>query len=133
MSHKKPIIFFDGVCGLCNSFVDFLFKLDAKRNVLQFATLQGQTAKELLPDDTTENINSLAFWVDGNVYYKSSGVFRILSKLQWYWKPLLVLLIIPTPVRNWAYDFVARNRYKWFGKKETCRLPLPEERAKFLP
>lgn len=132
MSTQKPIIFFDGVCGLCNSFVDWLLKVDTKSNAIMFATLQGETAKELLPKEVTERVDSMAFWVNGKVYYKSGGVLRTLTKLQWYLKPLALLLVIPAPIRNLVYDFVARNRYKWFGKSETCRLPLPDERAKFM-
>jgi len=133
MSNQKPIIFFDGVCGLCNRFIDWLLKIDSRRNALLFATLQGETARELLPLEVTEKIDSMAFWVDGKVYYKSGGVLRTLGKLHWYFKPFLIFIVIPAPLRNLIYDFVANNRYKWFGKGETCRLPLPEEKAKFLP
>ena len=129
----KPIVFFDGVCGLCNSFINWLFKVDAKSDNLRFATLQGETAKELLPTELVEKLDSMAFWVNGRLYFKSGGVLRTLGMIKWYYKIFLVFLIIPAPLRNLIYDFVATNRYKWFGKKETCRLPSPEERAKFLP
>ncbi len=136
MDHSSaggPILFFDGVCGLCNTSIDAVLKLD-RRGVFRFAPLQGDTAAELLtPADTTQ-LDSVALRIGGRVYRKSSAVVRILWQLGWL--PAIagtLLWLIPKPVRDRGYGFVARNRYHWFGKNETCRIPSTAERARFLP
>ncbi|MGB0431360.1 MAG: thiol-disulfide oxidoreductase DCC family protein [Bacteroidia bacterium] len=132
MNPTKPIVFFDGVCGLCNRFIDFLLKLDNKRDALNVAALQGTTAKKYIPIDTLENLNTVVILINGQLYYKSTGVLKLCSFLPWYYRWLKVFLILPKGFRDYVYDWVSKNRYKWFGKKETCRLPTPEERAKFM-
>lgn len=129
----RRILFFDGVCGLCNWSVDFVMRRDLK-GVIQFAPLQGDTARELLTSADLNDLSSMVFWVGGRSYRKSAGVVRVLWQLGPFWKILAVLLwLIPLPLRNLGYSLVASNRYHWFGKKETCRLPTPAERTRFLP
>lgn len=128
----EPIIFFDGVCGLCNSFVDFLVKVD-KNHVLRFAPLQGETAAEILQKHYIEDLNTIVFFHNGKVLTKSDAVLEIFHLIGGPWKAAVALNIFPRLFRNYFYNFVSKNRYSLFGKKETCRLPSPEERQLFLP
>ena len=140
MSHKKqlpaadnaPIVFFDGVCGLCNHTVNWLLARDPERR-LRFAPLQGTTAAELLSDEIRSNLATLVFVRQGTVFIRSGAVSRILMTLGGRWKVLGGLLwMIPSPIRDLGYRAVSRFRYRLFGKHETCRLPTPQERAVFL-
>lgn len=125
------IIFFDGVCGLCNYFIDFVLKHD-KRHIFSFAPLQGKTARELLSSKTVESMGSIIFYLNGETYEKSEGCFRIFNTLGGIWRFFSVFKIVPRFLRDFIYDVIARHRYPWFGKRETCRLPAPEEKAFFL-
>jgi predicted DCC family thiol-disulfide oxidoreductase YuxK len=128
-----PVIFFDGVCGLCNAWVDFVIARDGKGR-FRFSPLQGATARDWLQMTPETSLDSVALVDVAGVHRKSDAVWRILVGLGGVWRPLGWLLrLIPLPVRNWGYDFVASHRYRWFGKKETCRLPSPTERQQFLP
>ena len=128
-----PIIFFDGVCGLCNVSVDCVLRWD-RRGVFRFAPLQGETAQRLLTAADTQELSSVAVRIEGRIYRKSAAVVRILWQLGTMSRIGGTLLwLIPKPIRDWGYGVVARNRYRWFGKKETCRLPTAQERARFLP
>jgi predicted DCC family thiol-disulfide oxidoreductase YuxK len=127
----SSIVFFDGVCNLCNALVDFLVRHD-RRRVLRFASLQGNTARELLGPGAGENLSSVVFYQNGSISTESLAVIRILSRLGGPWGLLSLLRVIPSFLRDPIYGFVARNRYRWFGKRETCRLPSPDERALFL-
>lgn len=127
-----PIVFFDGVCGLCNSSVDFVLRHD-RRGRLRFAPLQGEMAARLLPAADRENLGSLVLWSEGHTFRRSTAVVRILWQLGGFWTiPAACLWLIPAPLRNGGYRLVAALRYRLFGKKETCRLPTPEERGRFL-
>jgi predicted DCC family thiol-disulfide oxidoreductase YuxK len=129
---EGPIVFFDGVCGLCNAWVDFLLKHD-RRGLWRFAPLQGETARRLLNAADVEHLHTLVLWTPAGTYRKSSAVWRILWSLGGVWRVAACLTwLIPRPVRNWGYDLVARHRYRIFGRKESCRLPTPHERARFL-
>ncbi len=126
------IVFFDGVCGFCNVWVDFLMKRDHHRRLL-FAPLQGETARQRLTDADVENLHSLVFWTPDGCYRKTAAVVRIGWTLGGVWSVLgSFLWLIPRPLRDIGYNVIARNRYRLFGKKETCRLPTPDERARFL-
>jgi predicted DCC family thiol-disulfide oxidoreductase YuxK len=129
-------VFFDGVCNLCNGFVDFLVHKD-RRRVLRFASLQGKTSHELLGPGAGEKLASVVFYQsrstsNGSTWTESAAVIRILSSLGGAWRLLVLLRVIPSFLRDPIYRFIARNRYHWFGKRETCRLPSPEEHALFL-
>ena len=128
-----PVIFFDGVCGLCNAWVDFVIARDRHAR-FRFSPLQGETARDWLQMTPETSLDSVALVDAAGIHRKSEAVWRILSQLGGVWRPLGCLLrLIPCPLRNWGYDFVARHRYRWFGKKEACRLPTPGERVRFLP
>lgn len=128
-----PIILFDGVCNLCNSFVDFVIRRDA-RGVFRFASLQSD-----LGHQRTIGCSNLPLGVDSVIlvegekcYVRSTAALRILRRLDFPWPLGYVLIIFPRSVRDIVYDYIARNRYRWFGKRETCRLPTDEELTRFL-
>jgi len=131
---KGPIVFFDGVCNLCNGAVDWLVKRDHEHRI-QYASLQGSTAAQIVPDQLTEgDPDSILVWTDGVVLVRSDAVLKLLGYLSPGYRMLGVLgRIVPRFGRDAIYKWVARNRYRWFGKRESCRLPTPEERATFLP
>lgn len=132
VSTATPVVFFDGVCGLCNSSVDFVLRHDVQGR-LKFAPLQGETAARLLPSADRENLGSLVLWDNGRMYRRSPAVVRILWRLGPFWRLMGGLIwLVPLPLRNAGYRLVAALRYRLFGKKETCRLPSPEERSRFL-
>lgn len=132
-----PVILFDGVCGLCNHTIDFIFQHD-HAGVFRFAPLQGETAAALARQDPAlsrdlADLSTLIVIDHRGRHRRSSAVVRILIRLGTGWKILGGLLwLIPRPLRNLGYRLVSRYRYRLFGKKETCRLPTPEERARFL-
>ena len=130
---ESPVIFFDGVCGLCNAWVDFVIVRD-RRRLFRFAALQGETARDRLHLSPGDLLDSVVLADETGVYQKSDAVWRILRSLGGVWSVSgFCLRLLPRPIRNWGYDFVARRRYKWFGRKETCRMPSPGERERFLP
>ncbi|SFI90007.1 thiol-disulfide oxidoreductase DCC family protein [Planctomicrobium piriforme] len=131
--NDRPIVYFDGVCGFCNAAVNVLLDIDKKERLL-FAPLQGETAQAHLPKEDILQMNSLVVSVDGKNYRHSAATIRILWALGGFCSVLGSLLwLIPLPIRNAAYRLVARNRYRFFGKRDACRMPRPGEQARFLP
>lgn len=127
----ENIVFFDGVCSFCNQSVDFLIKID-KKNCLKFASLQGETAKSKLNQSTLDKIDSIVYYQNSKIYTKSKAIIKLLMDIGGIWKVAYLGYIIPNFIRDYLYDLIARNRYKWFGKRETCRLPNEEEKGKIL-
>jgi len=129
-----PILFFDGVCNLCNGSVDWVVKHDKQRQI-RFGSLQGTTAHEMVPEYAEEQGLSTVVLVDEHgKHVRSTAVGKVLKRLGGFYGVLgTLLLLIPQPLRDAGYRLVAKNRYRWFGQKETCRLPSPEERALFVP
>ncbi len=129
---EPPILFFDGVCGLCNRFVDFTMRRDPHAR-LRYAPLQGSAAAERLPESDRAELKSVVLCQDGQLSRKSTAVARTLWILGGFWRVIGGLLwCVPLPLRNLGYSVIAAQRYRIFGKKETCRLPTPEERVRFL-
>ncbi len=129
----KPILLFDGVCNFCNSSVNFIVDRNSKKNIL-FSSLQSQTGQQLLEKFNLpkDNFNSLVL-VDGDNYYtKSTAALKIAEYLDGNWKFLSILKIIPKFIRDFGYDFIAKNRYKIFGKSDQCRISTKEMRERFL-
>lgn len=126
------IVFFDGVCGLCNRSVDFLIRADRKGR-LRFSPLQGESAGATLPANRLEDLNTIIYQDERGLHYESDAILRILLRVGGCWKLAVVAFMVPRFVRNAIYRWISRNRYRWFGKKETCRLPTPAERSRFLP
>jgi predicted DCC family thiol-disulfide oxidoreductase YuxK len=125
------VVFFDGVCGLCNRFVDYLIQAD-KQHQLRYAPLQGITFDALKTRFASPIPDSVVFYADNKFSTKSTAALKILIQLGGWYRILNVFFLIPRFVRDAIYDFVAKNRYNWFGEKETCRLPSKEERSLFL-
>lgn len=127
------IILFDGVCNLCNEAVNFVIKRDTG-NVFKFTPLQEKQGVLLLKTHAvdTQKLDSIVLIENEKVYVKSSAALRIAKKMSNLWPLFFVLLIIPSFIRDGVYDFIAKNRYKWFGKKEQCMIPTPGLREKFL-
>ncbi len=132
-SDKHPIILFDGVCNLCNGSVNFIIDRDP-RQIFRFASLQSPIGQELVTQfgfSPTE-LSSLIL-IDGqSAYRRSSAAIRIAARLTFPWNCFWVGLIVPRPIRDFVYDMIAKNRYRWFGKTETCRLPAPDRLHRFL-
>jgi predicted DCC family thiol-disulfide oxidoreductase YuxK len=131
---NKQLILFDGVCNLCNSSVLFVIKKDTENRFL-FAPLQsdiGQSIIEKYDIDTTIIDSILLYSKEKGLKTKSSAALHIAKHLGFPQNLLAVFFIIPTPIRNWVYNYIAKNRYKWYGKKEACMIPTPELKVKFL-
>jgi predicted DCC family thiol-disulfide oxidoreductase YuxK len=131
---NKKIILFDGVCNLCNSAVQFVIEHD-KKDVFRFVALQSELGKEILKHIglNPENIDSIILYEPGVAYYyKSQAAIQISRSLGGFWHFGTIFRIIPTRISNLLYDYIAKNRYKWYGKKESCIIPTPELKAKFL-
>ncbi len=134
LQKNNKIILFDGVCNLCNNAVTKVIKKD-KKNTFIFAALQSKSGNKIISKlgiDTTK-IDSIILYETGNSYdVKSTAVIKIVSDFGGFWSFTKLLLIFPESFRNLIYDFIAKNRYKWFGKKEICMIPTKELKAKFL-
>jgi predicted DCC family thiol-disulfide oxidoreductase YuxK len=130
---EAPVILFDGVCNFCNYWVNFAIKRDRKKK-LRFTSLQGETAKQLLPkyNINSTSLSSVIFIDKGIGFTQSSAAIRICKHLDGGWKLFYGFMIIPKFIRDFFYNVIARNRYRWFGKKETCMIPTPELRERFL-
>lgn len=127
----KNIVFFDGVCGFCNKSVDFLQKVD-ERKVLLFSPIQGEMAKRVLPVERRENLDTITYFDGQELFYRTTALLKIGKTLGGIWLVFYPLIIVPAAWRDVAYDWVAKRRYRFFGKRDTCRMPTPEERARFL-
>jgi predicted DCC family thiol-disulfide oxidoreductase YuxK len=130
---KKPIVLFDGVCNLCNSSVQWIIKHD-KKACFRFASLQSETGLSLLKEFNlpTDSLYSIILIEDGQSYERSDAIIRINCLLGGIWKISRIFLLIPISLRNRLYDFVAKRRYAWFGKKESCMIPTKELADRFL-
>ena len=133
MKEKKNIVFYDGLCSFCNGFVVFLLKHE-KRNNMSFCSLQSEFAESFLKDFNVQvNVDTIYYYSNGRVYKRSEAIKKISRNLN---PPYLIasslLAITPKFIREYFYKFFAKNRYKWFGKKDECQIPSPEERSRFL-
>jgi predicted DCC family thiol-disulfide oxidoreductase YuxK len=124
-------VFFDGVCNLCSGSVQYIISHD-KHDRFRFASLQSEYAAKELAGADLHKVDSIVLKKDGKIYTRSTAALKIASKLSFPTNLLYIFIIVPPFIRNVVYDFIARNRYKWFGKKEACWLPSPELRSKFL-
>ena len=129
---EYPIIFFDGHCGLCDGFVNFVMSEDHE-HIMRFSPLQGQSAKSFINTGEIEKLQSIVLFDNNKLYRQSDAVLRTLSYLGGLWKLLAWAAVIPRPIRDGVYKFIAQYRYKWFGHHESCRIPTPEEKRYFLP
>tara|TARA_Y100000588_G_scaffold290336_1_gene309176 strand:+ start:179 stop:568 length:390 start_codon:yes stop_codon:yes gene_type:complete len=127
------VLLFDGVCNLCNGAVNFIIDHDPKGH-FKFAALQSDFGQEKLKalGYSQQNFDSLVLLSGDKVYKKSSAALRIAKKLSGLYPLLYVFIIIPPFIRHGVYDIIAKNRYKWWGKRDSCRMPTPELRARFV-
>jgi len=131
---NKHIILFDGVCNLCEASVQFVIKHD-KKDIFRFVALQSDLGLEIIHyiGIQTKNIDSIILYIPGVAYYyKSNAALEIAKNLGGVFHFGTVFKIIPTTLRNSLYDYVAKNRYLWYGKKEYCMIPTEELKSKFL-
>ena len=131
---NKALILFDGICNLCNASVQLVIKND-KKNIFLFSPLQGHTAKDIISKyniDTSKVDSILLYIPEKGLFIKSTAALKIAYRLGFAWNLLSLFIIIPVFIRNWVYDLIAKNRYRWFGKKETCMVPTKELKSKFL-
>ncbi len=132
------ILLFDGVCNLCNAWVRFVIRHDPAPPRFRFAALQSEVGKRLLqahaplghPVDDT--LDSVVMIDAGRMFVQSSAALRVLGKLGLPWSLLRALILVPRPLRDGVYRWVARHRYAWFGRRDSCMLPTPELRSRFL-
>lgn len=129
----ETVVLFDGVCKLCNGWARFLIRHDHDRRV-RLAAVQSPEGQALLAwaGLPLDQFDTLAVIRDRHYWERSEAVFEIIAQLPARWRPLLVLRAIPRFLRNWAYDRIARNRYRLFGKYDTCLLPDPDHEQRFL-
>lgn len=132
-----PVLLYDGLCGFCNGAVQFVLKRD-RRGTLRFAALQGDYARDVMArHPEIAGVDSLilvepATTGDERVYVRSAGALRTARYLDGPWRLTRALVVIPRPVRDWAYDLFARWRYRLFGRYDSCPIPSPEQRARFI-
>lgn len=125
------VILFDGVCNLCNGAVRFVINRD-KKDYFRFAPIQSEVAKELTGIENIKESSTIILVEDGKIYHRSAAALRICKNLSGGWRLLYGLIILPKFIRDAVYNFIAKNRFKWFGKKDECMIPTVENKAKFL-
>ncbi|MXV38660.1 DUF393 domain-containing protein [Flavobacteriaceae bacterium Ap0902] len=127
------VVFFDGVCNLCSGTVQKLIELD-KNDVLKFGSLQSSKGQELLKENqlSPTDFDSILYYKNGNLLDKSDAILAIMKDLGGVWRYLSIFKIIPRFLRDRVYLTISRNRYKWFGKQESCWMPNPELKKKFI-
>lgn len=135
MSHldQHPIVLFDGVCNLCNAFVQFIIQRDPDA-VFRFSPLQSEIGQSLLKEAglPTSELSTVILYNKGVFYTHSDVALQVVRHLPGFWSLLYSLRIIPKSIRDVIYDWVAQNRYRWFGKQESCMMPTPELQKRFL-
>lgn len=134
MASAQPvIILFDGVCNLCNNSVQFILTRDSQRKFL-FGSLQGEAGQALLKKFNlpADHFHSFVLIEGEKVYTKSTAALRVAKHLKRGWQLLYGFIILPKFLRDGIYRWIANNRYKWFGKRDTCRVPTPQEKSRFL-
>lgn len=130
----KQLILFDGVCNLCNASIQYIIKHD-KNQVFMFAPLQGETSKVILNHyliDTSKIDSIILFTNKQKLYFKSTAALIIASKLGFPRSLISFFLIVPAFIRNGVYNYIAKNRYKWYGKQNECMIPTEKLKARFL-
>ncbi len=127
----EHILFFDGVCSLCNNFVNFLMRIDKKKK-LRFASLQGKTAEHILPKEMTTNLNSLVLIHEGQFLSFSTASLTALRIVGGWYTIFYIFILLPKFIRDGVYRIIAKNRYSWFGKRASCRVATKEEVGRIL-
>ncbi len=130
---ERPIILFDGVCNLCDGFVQFVIRHD-ETGQFRFTSLQSEAGAEILEKHRLPSLqlSTIVLSVGESFYAKSDAALQIMRRLAGPWKLAGLFLMVPRFLRDAVYDFIARNRYRWFGQKDVCMIPTPELRERFL-
>jgi len=130
---QQPVILFDGVCNFCNSSVNFIIKRNREKDI-RFAALQSEAGKRLLNEYRLPagEMESIVFIENGNAYQRSSAALRICRRLSGAWPLCYGFILVPRFIRDAVYNWIAANRYKWFGVQEQCMIPTPEVRERFI-
>ena len=133
INSDKRIIIFDGICNLCNNLVQFVIKHD-KKDMFRFVPLQSGKAKQIIScfDEIIKNSDSVILFHNNRFFIKSDAALEIANILNYPWKVFYFFRFIPKFIRDWIYEFIAQNRYQWFGKKTVCMVPTEEIKPKFL-
>jgi predicted DCC family thiol-disulfide oxidoreductase YuxK len=133
MTEPPAIVLFDGVCNFCNHSIQFIIKRD-KKSYFKFGALQSEEGKALLEQHglSPEVLDTIVLIEHGKAYTYSTAPLRITRKLAWLWPLFYGFILIPSFIRDPIYRWISRNRYKWFGKQESCMMPTPEIRSRFL-
>ncbi|MEI4789771.1 thiol-disulfide oxidoreductase DCC family protein [Bacillus sp. FJAT-53060] len=133
-THPPHLILFDGVCNVCSGAVQFVIKRDPNERMM-FASLQSNTGQQFLKDNSLPlyEFNSFIYIEEGTFYTKSTGILKAARHLKGIYRWSYLLLAIPRPIRDWLYELIAKNRYKWFGQKTSCIMPTPNIKKRFLP
>ena len=133
LRETHSILLFDGLCNFCDNSVQFVIKRDPKRLFL-YASLQSEAAKEFLKTqpESLRNIDSIILVTSDNVYTKSTAALKTSILLEGPWFLARIFLVFPTVFRDLVYDFIAKRRYRWFGKFDTCKIPTEDEKDMFL-
>ena len=130
---QQAVLLFDGVCNLCNGFVQFVVKRDPQ-GIFKFTSLQSEAGQQLMQDHgfNPDKINTVILIKNGKAYSRSDVPLQVVRLFSGLWPLLYIFIIIPKGIRDFIYDWVAKNRYKWFGKKDQCMIPTPELKERFL-
>lgn len=130
---ETPVLLFDGVCNLCNASVQWILKRDHKAQ-FRFAALQSEFGQQILQKHglTTEQFDTVVLSVGDRIFLRSDAPLEIVRRLGGFWKLFYLFKVLPRPLRDALYNFVARNRYRWFGRQAACMLPRPEWKGRFL-
>lgn len=133
MKTNRKIVLFDGICNLCNTSVTFVIQRD-KKDLFRFAALQDPIGQQLIEKYQIDSskTDSIILIEDDKAYVKSTAALKVARHLGGAYPLLYGFMIVPNFIRNWVYDYVAKNRYKWYGKKDSCMIPTPELKSKFL-
>jgi predicted DCC family thiol-disulfide oxidoreductase YuxK len=132
MGAPVRIVYFDGHCNVCNAFIDFLIRRDS-RGRLCYAPLQGETARTRLPSTLVTAMSTMALEENGAVTVESTAAIRTIAVLGGPYLLMKLFLLVPRFLRDGVYRWIAKHRYLWWGRRDTCRVPTPEERTRFLP
>lgn len=130
----KKIILFDGICNLCDASVQYVIKQD-KKDSFRFVSLQSDLGQKIIKHigiDTTKTDSVILYEPRIAYYYKAEAAIRIVKEIGGIYSFLTIFSILPNAILNYIYDYIAKNRYKWYGKKETCLIPTEEQKTKFL-
>jgi len=133
MMPGQPVILFDGVCNFCNGMVNFVIKRD-KNAALKFSTLQSEIGQNLLTANNFQDpdLRSFVFIEKGELYTRSTAALKVCKYMKGLWPLMYGFIIVPKFIRDGIYNWLAKNRYRWFGKKEVCMVPTPELQSRFL-